>query len=243
MTREELPSFLRAFDPAQPPDPRQLLEGFLASRMVYYPGSGSDGQPIRVSNQERVAHCHLYADYGVPLDRLLRSIQQRGAGFRGYQILHEADAGFLLPPEDWWSGRRGKDSIMQMRRDRPSFARLFMFQRLPQFGGSHGAERFCLLFLCMCGVHAYDWLFCTRRIAPYLLVLQDHGFGGNWNTFGGGGLMEEFARGSGSLPKHLLVAENTRPWQGYREAPRDPLLPFKHGHARHFYTRVPGPGG
>ena len=77
MTREESPSFLRAFDPAQPPDPRQLVEGFLASRMVYYPGSGSDGQPIRVSNQERLAHCHLYADYGVPLDRLLRSIHQR----------------------------------------------------------------------------------------------------------------------------------------------------------------------
>ena len=107
MTRKEFPLFLRAFDPAQPPDPSQLVEGFLASRMVYYPGSGSDGQPIRVSNQERVAHCHLYADYGVPLDRLLRSVRQRVAGFRGYRILHEADAGFLLPPENWWVGRAG----------------------------------------------------------------------------------------------------------------------------------------
>jgi hypothetical protein len=57
MTREELPSFLRAFNPAHPPDPRQLVEGFLASQMVYYPGSGSDGPTFALPVIRRNTTC------------------------------------------------------------------------------------------------------------------------------------------------------------------------------------------
>jgi len=65
-------------------------------------------------------------------------------------------------------------------------------------------------------VAAYDALFCqARRRAPFAVVLQDHGYGGNWTTFGGGGALEQLATRTGRLPQYILVAENTEAWSGY----------------------------
>jgi hypothetical protein len=45
------------------------------------------------------------------------------------------------------------------------------------------------------------------------VVLQDHGFGGNWNRFGRDGRLHQYAREN--LPRLLYVAPNTTPWPGY----------------------------
>jgi hypothetical protein len=50
-------------------------------------------------------------------------------------------------------------------------------------------------------------------------VLQDHGFGGNYDSFGGGGLMERIAQRTHVQPHFLLVADNTRPWLGFEPVP------------------------
>lgn len=52
--------------------------------------------------------------------------------------------------------------------------------------------------------------------APWILLLQDHGFGGNWDRFGHGGAMEKIALETGTMPEILLCADNTHPWRGYR---------------------------
>ncbi len=70
------------------------------------------------------------------------------------------------------------------------------------------------------GFAAYDAVFCTdRRPAPYILVLQDHGFGGNWNRFGAGGVLEKIASGHGVYPDYMLVADKTKAWDGYEHVP------------------------
>jgi hypothetical protein len=45
-------------------------------------------------------------------------------------------------------------------------------------------------------------------------VLQNHGFGGNHDGFGGGGRLERLATDA-SRPPFLVVGANTRPWDGY----------------------------
>lgn len=68
-------------------------------------------------------------------------------------------------------------------------------------------------------VWVYDKLWACARRAPYAILLQDHGFGGNWAPFGGDRApLRELARDCNALPPWLLVAENTPAWPGYREA-------------------------
>jgi hypothetical protein len=50
-------------------------------------------------------------------------------------------------------------------------------------------------------------------------VLQDHGFGGNYNRFGGGGILERIASRTNCFPPFLLIAEDTIPWTGYVRVP------------------------
>jgi hypothetical protein len=50
-------------------------------------------------------------------------------------------------------------------------------------------------------------------------VLQDHGWGGNWDKFGRGGLLEKVAGQCSAFPEWLLVADNTEAWDGYVRVP------------------------
>jgi len=74
-----------------------------------------------------------------------------------------------------------------------------------------------VLFLFADGIAAYDALFCQDRgrRAPFLVLLHDHGFGGNYDRFGRNGLLERIADRAGVLPDYLFVAENTDAWRGY----------------------------
>jgi hypothetical protein len=69
------------------------------------------------------------------------------------------------------------------------------------------------------GVATFDALFCqSDGNPPYAVVVQDHGFGGNWTTFGGDGSPLWSLARRGALPKWLLVADNTTPWPDYQVA-------------------------
>jgi hypothetical protein len=48
------------------------------------------------------------------------------------------------------------------------------------------------------------------RTSPYALLLQDHGLGGNYDRFGRGGLLEQFAIEAGVFPEWLVVGEWTK---------------------------------
>ena len=89
-------------------------------------------------------------------------------------------------------------------------------ERFPNLDDTHGAQRIALLFLGADGHATYDALFCqSDSHAPFAILLQDHGFGGNFSDFGQGGLMCNIAMRTNCLPELLLVAENTHAWEGY----------------------------
>ena len=80
---EDVPEWLKEFQPGK----SRPLADFLKSRIVYYPGSGIDGDPVEVFGASHSAHCFVYADYWLSKDELTKELHAHG--FRGYNILDE----------------------------------------------------------------------------------------------------------------------------------------------------------
>lgn len=243
--REDPPAWLGRFNPGDP-FPR---EQFFASRVVYYPGSGTDGHPVKVYGSTHSAHCFVYADSGVTQTALEEELGDPRWGFRGYDRLsrlqlRETD----LVPRGWTA----HVDRAEVPHDRHGFAAvaaapfgfLEVLEREREVGDDHGAPRLAILFLGADGAATYDALFCQRDgvSAPFALVLQDHGFGGNYDRFGAGGLLERIARRCEVVPQWLLVAENTRPWDGFERAPNvDGDRGGMHNNLRFLHQRLDEP--
>ena len=91
---EPLPGWLDGDSP-----PRFDCETFFASRTVYYPGSGDEGQPVELCALSHAAHSFIYVDQAVDRDTLLERLNGREQGFRGYAIAHqESVSGDVLRP-------------------------------------------------------------------------------------------------------------------------------------------------
>jgi len=202
-------------------------EAFFASRVVYYPGAGFDGHPLKVFGGACVASCFIFADYGfvrtVTADTIEEHFRdehhrQHPRGYRPICVmrLRERD----LAPFGWTPHVR-----LDMRRPGGMraavpfggpFAIFGVFERKEGFGEEHGADRLAILYVGGDGIATFDALFCQdiRQPPPFAVLLQDHGFGGNWTHFGGEGLLWELARAH-ARPDWLLVGRNTAPWPGY----------------------------
>ena len=214
---EPLPEWLTRQSP-----PRFNREAFFGSRTVYYPGSGDDGQPVKLCALSRAAHCFIYVDQAVSRDTLFTRIQDPEQGFRGYSIAHDEEISqdALRPGE--WVRHVTEDEVTDASRFRNSFVAPFAwFVALDRQGEDegHGPRRLAILFIGADGIASYDALYCqTDGIPrPFLAVVQDHGLGGNFESFGRSGLLERIARRCSVLPRFLLVADNTEPWRGYSD--------------------------
>ncbi len=219
---EPIPSWLERFEPGQP-FPRQQ---FFDSRVVYYPGSELDGQPVDLFGSTHCAHCFVYADYGVDQQRLEHALCNPRERFSGYHHfacvqLKPAD----LAPNGWRphvdrSEARDIPAGFAPVRQSP-FAFLQVLERDHDLTDAHGPSRLAILFIGGDGIASFDALFAQQNghAAPFAVVLQDHGFGGNYDSFGGGGLMERIAQRTHVQPHFLLVADNTRPWLGFEPVP------------------------
>jgi hypothetical protein len=233
--KEPEPSWLQLADRLGEPDVRrQFLEGFLTSRIVYYPGAGSDGQPVHLFNKTHTAHAFIHVDQWTTRKELETMMTpapgERRRGFRGYRKLAVCNlapselAPYPLRAHAGWHEVAGARTFVGKNRDY-GYAVLYVFERLPEFGDDHGAKRFALIYLKADGFAAYDALFCQRgSIArPFCVVVQDHAFGGNWNQWDRGGLLEGIATRAGVRPPLLLVAHSSREWEGYRPSTHNGL--------------------
>lgn len=221
--RENMPLWLRNFTPGDTVN----LADFFKSRVVFYPGSGHDGQPVALFGAAHAAHCFLYVDYGVDQSAIKDDLESRRGAFRGYKTLariqvHEKD----LVPKGWVP--HIDIQKYQLSPFERSFSQGFVtpygfleiLHRFEHLDESHGPQRLAILFLGADGIATYDALFCQgTHPPPFTLVIQEHGFSGSYASFGQEGLLEHVAQSSSSFPEFLLVATNSLQWDNYEEIP------------------------
>lgn len=219
--KEDVPQWLLDFREGDP-FPR---EEFLNSRIMYYPGPSLDGHGVRVFASSHSAHCFVHADYGLFQQDVERELQPIGRGFKGYHpvariALTESD----LTPYSWKTHIEPHeihgDPLLFNRVAYSPFGIFHVEERDFDLDDSHGPERFAFLHIGADGFATYDALFCQNDDVkqPFAVLVQDHGLGGNYDKFGRGGLLELMVhRANKELPPWILVADNTRVWDGYRK--------------------------
>ena len=134
--------------------------------------------------------------------------------------------------------RKGADRFAKVS----PFALFVVFARDADHDPDHGPERLAMLFIGGDGHATYDALYGQNdgTPPPFLVVIQDHGMGGNYARFGAGGLLECIAHKCDVKPQWLLVGERGdkfEPWSGYRDSgcPGEPG--GMHGIPRRLYLR------
>lgn len=237
--QEPMPAWLANHKPTN----HIKAKDFLNSRIVYYPGSGNDGHPVKLFGSSHVAHCFIYADYGVDPENLEAELGHPTRHFRGY---HSMDRIYLmandLTPDGWRPHVQESElpSNSRMFIGTSPFGFIEVLVRDPELDDSHGAERLAILFLGADGFAAYDAIFCQSNgiRSAFAVVVQDHGFGGNYERFDRGGLLEMIAKRSEAFPEYLLVAEGSKAWEGYEKIDGlDPEQGGMHRTSREIYMR------
>lgn len=217
--REDCPDWLKNFKKGDKFD----RQNFFGSRLVYYPGSGSDGHAVKLFGSTHSAHCFVYVDYLFKQSQVKAHLRGDHEGydgaFRGYHqlarlTLSEAD----LAPVGWTQHVQGLERN-RFSDDFKPYAFLEILERDAEFDDDHGAQRLAILFLGADGIASYDALFCQGNgiRPPFAVLVQEHGFGGNYDKFGCGGLLDRIAQKCQVFPKFLLVAEGSKPWTGYEK--------------------------
>ena len=217
---EPLPEWLRQ------PSPKFDRTNFFGSRTVYYPGSGHDGQPVSLCARAHAAHAFIYVDYGISnsaVRDMVRGVED--PVFPGYKVEYEEEVEELaLRPGGWEPHVDPSELAGANERASVKPFRLYVaFGRDEDRDDEHGPERFAVLFVGGDGIAMYDAIYCQpdRTPPPFLVVVQDHGFGNNYDRFSADGLLERIACKTGVYPKYLLVGEGGgggEPWAGYRES-------------------------
>lgn len=140
--------------------------------------------------------------------------------FRGYDIerLENLDEALVCPPNGWrphedLSGRYKRQNI------EPYYLYLVLCRK-GHFGETHGPEKLAILFIGKDAFETFDILYCQySRQSPYLIVVEDHGFGDNHGRFGNEvydrDLLHIYAKRYNAQPELLLVADNSEVWDGY----------------------------
>jgi hypothetical protein len=180
----------------------EIRSQFLQSRVVFYPGGGDDGHPVKLFGSSQAAFCFVYAD---------QAGYDYGHNPTGYCV--------ILQEEVTWPRPRSKRPF-HFQGTEPQRAQWIVFQRQEQFGLDHGHEFIALLYVHGEAFTVYWDLWARNGKAPYAILLADHGFGGNFTgrRFGGhASPMYEWAEANEAWPDWLVVSEgSTEPWPGYK---------------------------
>ena len=63
-------------------------------------------------------------------------------------------------------------------------------------------------------IASYDALFANKDFKISVALIQDHGFGGNYDRFGKGVLMEKITKQTNTYPEYICVCKGNE-WKGY----------------------------
>lgn len=222
--RTELPRWLKDYRAGD----RLPMDQVLKERIVFYPGSAFDGQPIKTFNVSRSAFVFLYADY--LYDRATLTEECRYYGLKGYRILYNYELPMeeLIPMEDY----RPIPCTVE------PFCRVIIFEKDSTRGIVEGADRLVLIYAAIDAVYLFRRFFAERGIVPFAALLEDYGFGCNYTKFGEGGLLSECAHRFHNYPRFLLCREDDLAWRGYHKMQGlEPEYGGMHHYGRWLYER------
>jgi hypothetical protein len=230
--REEIPAWLRNYVPGD----KVAFKDAMAGHVVYYPGSGNDGEPVRIFNQSHSAHVFLYVDYGVSEQRLDEQLHSEPfAGYHSLGSVNYRQKDIASSFTQHVQPTREQLEFMKHFIEGEPFCRMVVLERDRDRGEDFGAERFAVIFLLADGIATYDALFCNKFYPPpFVVLLHDYGMGGDYASFGRDGLMEKCAVRTGIFPQLLLVASNTEAWLGYHKIEGLPHAVAGRAHDHHY---------
>ena len=157
------------------------FKDIMSTRVGYYPGSGFDGELMKVGNKSHSVHSFLYVDYMLKRKDLESHIAEEGSilGYHpaGQIEWQESD---LMP-----NGQYPLDMNIRPLHAKPnSFVRKgetpycfsVIMERNEDKDDTWGAVHFVVTFLFADGIATYYQLFAKEYSkAPWLFLLQDHG--------------------------------------------------------------------
>ena len=200
-----------------------VFKDIMSSRVAYYPGSGYDGTLLKVSNMSHSVHSFLYVDYGISRKELENHLAQKNS-IRGYHPIGriEWEESDLLPNGQFPMNINMKPMFFEPTtfvdpNEKPYCFSLIM-ERDEDQDDSRGAEHFVITFLFADGIATYYQLFVKEYSkAPWIFLLQDHGFGCNYDRFGRGGILDTIIKKSKAYPTFVICGDNTRIWNCYKK--------------------------
>ena len=159
-------------------------------------------------------------------------------GFKGYHLLDTIEISETdLVPQGWHPHvvTRGDTHFTHTA----PYCFMNIYERDAAYDEAHGSQRFAVIFLYADAHAAYDAIFANQPQlgAPFAVVLQDHGFGGNYSSFGARGLLHKIAQAANVFPEYLLVATNTPCWEHYQQVSPAAVYGGEHYNERHLYKR------
>lgn len=202
----------------------ELMKG----RVVFYPGAGTDGQPLLLFSRAHAAHCFIYADYGVKRGEIARLLcETPGNLLPGYRTLFVIEGGEKdFFPLGWENLRETYTDIDEFHPPELQWGIWAVLEREPQYDSGHGPKRVLFCYLCCDAISAFTSLWPKgkgkRRTNPYAIAIDDSGFGSNWAVFGSEkSQLYKIAARNHALPAWLLVAtgRDAQPWPGYASRP------------------------
>ena len=222
--------------------PRFNRNAFFKSRTIYYPGSGDDGQPVKLSALSHIANAFVYVDQNYRWNTLAERLVDKERGFRGYKLVHDENVSKSQLRLGDWKKHIKREETERSICSQPSFVKPFArFTVQERLGDDkdHGPWRIAILFIGGDGFASFDALYCQENDTPppFLIVIQDHGSGGSYSRFDRGGCLERIACRNGMLPKFLLVARNSEPWSSYVDTGAVAEPGGCHAHPRSLFRR------
>ena len=198
--------------------------------VLYYPGAGTDYGPMQYFARHLDLAAVVYVDYLARPDWIVSMLCSVTGTMPELQRVKPRDLGRRVWADFWPADPASRMFAKPTR----AFGFTCELQLQP-----HRSTR--LIYLAAEGHQTFGNLLGTR-LQPDLVVLQDHGFGGNWRDFGGDSPMYRMAQAAGALPPLLFSATgNTQPWPGYEAIGHPVLLAGQmHHHRRCLYRRHDG---
>ena len=236
--KEDVPQWLSNYKENSNLSFSDIMQG----RVGFYPGSRLDGNLVAVSNKAHCVHSFLYVDYYLKKAEILkeleipnssgRSIRRidykyrhylRSAGFSGYHSIGRIDweTEDILPhgpymfSQEYYNYRFKSSPYDYIDKNETPYCFTEILERNSGLNDENGSKRFACTFLFADGIAAYFNLFVKQyKKAPWILLLQDHIFGGNYDSFGKGGALDAIIKKDHIRPKFVISGTDNM-WDGY----------------------------